>query len=84
MPTSVAILEQGKRGRKHLLFVNKKKQKNFIRWRPGQGHCASAASPRKDPKVFLLLFLQKKKTLASLLARPNAPGKLLPKEERHP
>jgi len=26
----VAILEQGKRGRKHLLFVNKKKQKNFI------------------------------------------------------
>jgi hypothetical protein len=27
-------LGKGKKGRKGLLFVNKKKQKNFIRWHP--------------------------------------------------
>jgi hypothetical protein len=49
--------QQGER--KSLLFVNKKKQKNFVRLEP-----ALSTSVSHMEKVFLLLFFQKKKTLA--------------------
>jgi hypothetical protein len=40
-----------------MFFFEKKNQKTFIRCRSACG----AATPRKRGKVFLLLFLQKKK-----------------------
>jgi hypothetical protein len=62
-----AVMRAQERGRKILLFVNKKKQKNFIRWQP-----ALRTGERHVTTVFLLLFFQKKKTLASLcLLRPS-------------
>jgi hypothetical protein len=48
-------------GRKSLLFVNKKKQKNLFHLAPG-----SRASRLQTDKVFLLPFFQKKKILAFL------------------
>jgi hypothetical protein len=54
--------------RKNLLFVNKKKQKNFVRFEPA---LATVGSHVK--KVFLLLFFQKKKTLPSACL-PSAPA----------
>jgi hypothetical protein len=41
--------------------VNKKKQKNFIRWRPPQAIRWRGHHTVPKGKVFLLLFLQKKK-----------------------
>jgi hypothetical protein len=61
------VTAQTASGRKSLLFLNKrrpsgragKKQKNFIHWQP-----ALSTAGRHVKKVFLLLFFQKKKTLA--------------------
>jgi hypothetical protein len=65
-----------------MFFFEKKNQKTFIRWlraewpeRRGEAddlllrasHCASAPRPQ-GIKVFLLLFLQKKKSLLPTLA----------------
>jgi hypothetical protein len=54
--------------RKNLLFVNKKKQKNFInlvRAATGRRVPALPTAEHHVKKVFLLLFFQKKKTLPS-------------------
>jgi hypothetical protein len=47
-------------GRKSLLFLKKKKQKNFIHMRPGRRE-----SRLPMDEVFLLLFVHKKKILAA-------------------
>jgi hypothetical protein len=45
---------------KSLFFFEKKKQKTFATW-----HARPGKRTHKKAKVFLLLFLQKKKTLPS-------------------
>jgi hypothetical protein len=52
--------------------VNKKKQKNFIHWQPALSPTGSHMK-----KVFLLLFFQKKKTLAFLPLAFAYPGSAL-------
>jgi hypothetical protein len=65
----VAILEQGDKGRKCLLLVNKKKQKNFIHGARARGREPGS----KQTKVFLLLFLQKKKNPSFPVGAANRP-----------
>ncbi len=52
--------------------MNKKKQKNFIHWQPALSPTGSHMK-----KVFLLLFFQKKKTLAFLPLAFAYPGSAL-------
>jgi len=70
-------------GRKSLLFVNKKKQKNFVRLLGGglrvcnpsshsaRGISDAPAATQTSVKVFLLLFVHKKKTFKNCLPYKN-------------
>jgi hypothetical protein len=63
------------RGRKEAFFFVKKNQKTFVCWAQCVGN---GSSPDQQIKVFLLLFLQKKKSLPSFLQPSQEHAKIRP------
>jgi hypothetical protein len=59
-PNWVARLRKRVEGKKELLFVNKKKQKNFISFRAGRFQHRA----KRNKKVFCFFFSKKKRFLA--------------------